>query len=80
MDNLRTGQDWLAFFREACIPEEAAKTYAASFVEHEMTGDMLGESRLSLLYVYCTFLPVLVSGYATPDASVHFLICLCNGE
>ena len=41
--SLSSGRDWMGFFGEAGIPSAAAKTYAASFVENRIRGDMLAD-------------------------------------
>ena len=41
--SLSSGRDWVAFFGDAGIPSAAAKTYAASFVENRIRGDMLAD-------------------------------------
>lgn len=41
--SLNSGRDWVAFFGDAGIPSAAAKTYAASFVENRIRGDMLAD-------------------------------------
>ena len=41
--SLSSGRDWVAFFGDAGIPSAAAKTYAASFVENRIRGDMLSD-------------------------------------
>ena len=39
--SLISGRDWVSFFWDAGIPSASAKTYAASFVENRIKGDML---------------------------------------